>query len=95
MQYVIIFFVMIHAFFSVEVHENYEYGECAPEKEVCEYWLSVKEKLAMIDKQDLVYAHKGKLYRYDDENATVAVRHVCTILQNIFIILQSAFLKMK
>ena len=81
-----IFSVIIQAFFSVEVCENYEYGECAPEKEVCEYWLSVKEKLTMIYKQDLVYAHKGKLYRYDDENATVAVRHMCVLFYRTFLL---------
>ena len=38
----------------------------------------------MIYKQDLVYAHKGKLYRYDDENATVALRYLCVLFYRTF-----------
>ena len=75
-EFLIIFCLIIQASFCAEVPENYKYDECAPDKKVCEYWLSVKEKLTMIHGTDLVYAHRGKLYRYDDHNATTTVRHL-------------------
>ena len=75
-EFLTIVCLIIHASFCAEVPENYKYDECAPGKDVCEYWLSVKEKLTMISGKALVYAHKGKLYRYDDYNATTTVRNL-------------------
>ena len=50
--------------------------------EVCEYWLTIEEKLTMIHQNDkghgdLVYGHKGKLYKYNEHwsNATSVVPH--------------------
>ena len=75
-EFFMIFCLIIQVSLSAEVPEKYKYEECAPDKEVCEYWLSVKAKLTMIYGNDLVYAQKGKLYRYDDFNATTVVRHL-------------------
>ena len=75
-EFLTIFCLIIQVSFCAEVPDNYKYDECAPDKEVCECWLSVKEKLTMISGKDLVYAHKGKLYKYNDTNTTTAVRYL-------------------
>ena len=50
------------------------FQECPPENETCTYYFKVQEKLTMILKKDLVYADKGKLYKFDqsptDANVT-------------------------
>ena len=74
-EFLIIFCFIIPVSLFAEVPEKYKYEECATDKEICEYWLSVKANLTMMYGKSLVYAHKGKLYRCDDHNATTVVRH--------------------
>ena len=73
-EFLIIFCLPIQVSFCAEVPEKNKYEECAPDKEVCEYWL-VKEILTMIYGQK-TYARKGKLYRYDNDNATFVVKYL-------------------
>ncbi len=51
------------------------YTICNPNKEVCEYWLVLEEKLTMVHESNLVYGHDGQLYRYNEHwtNATNTV----------------------
>ena len=46
--------------------DGWNYKECPPEQETCEFWLYIQEKLTMIYHKDLVYADKGKLYLYNE-----------------------------
>ena len=47
-EFFIIFCLLMQVSFCAEVPEKNKYEECAPDKEVCEYWLLVKEILTMI-----------------------------------------------
>lgn len=46
--------------------DGYSYRTCLPSETVCRYWLVIQEKLTMVFHGDLVYAEKGKLYKYDE-----------------------------
>lgn len=46
--------------------DGFKYTECDPSAESCEYWLVISEKLTMIFQRDLVYAHKGELFLYNE-----------------------------
>ena len=52
-----------------------KYTVCNPNLDICEYWLSIEERLTMIHDSDLVYGHKGRLYKYHENwsNATYTV----------------------
>ena len=52
-----------------------KYSVCNPNFEICEYWISIEERLTMVHDSDLVYGHKGLLYKYHDHwsNATSTV----------------------
>lgn len=54
---------------------DFKYSECAQDEEVCEYWLTVQEKLTMVIDGVLVYSHNGTLFRYDEspDNYTTKV----------------------
>ena len=69
--------VVYFSFISANLHpDGYEYTECTPTESTCEYWLVIQEKLTMIYLKNLVYAHKGKLYLYNEHhsNYTTNVR---------------------
>jgi len=52
---------------SPKIHpDGYDYEECSSLESKCEYWLVIQEKLTMIYEKNLVYAHKGKLYLYNE-----------------------------
>ena len=55
---------------------NTESDVCPPSNTECEYWFEIKEKLTMIYGKDLVYAHKGNLFKYDEHpsNYTTEVK---------------------
>ncbi|XP_041347554.1 laccase-1-like [Gigantopelta aegis] len=46
---------------------------CRETDAVCEFWLSVENRLTMIHGRDLVVPHDGKLYRWDTTNFSSAV----------------------
>ena len=52
------------------------FQECPPENETCTYYFKVQEKLTMILKKDLVYADKGKLYKFDESPTDANVTDV-------------------
>ena len=55
------------AFDLLPLHpDSMRYRECEPTNEKCEFWLVIKQQLTMIYKKDLVYAHEGKLYLYNE-----------------------------
>ena len=58
--------------------DGFTYKECLPDKETCEYWLNIQEKLTMIFHKDLVYADKGRLYLYNEHpsNYTTEVLNI-------------------
>ncbi|XP_065673687.1 uncharacterized protein LOC105843944 isoform X3 [Hydra vulgaris] len=51
---------------SYRHEDGWDYKECLPVQEKCEYWLVIQEKLTMIFHKDLVYAENGKLYLYNE-----------------------------
>ena len=76
-------FVYILVQINVEsAKSEFENSTCDLSFEVCEYWLAIEEKLTMIHEKDLVYGHKGHLYKYYDHwsNAsfTVPIEEVIT-----------------
>ena len=83
MQCYFISFVSILFRMNVEsVKGDFKNTPCDPSLEVCEYWLAIEEKLTMIHNKDLVYGHKGHLYKYYDHwsnaSSTVPVEEVIT-----------------
>ena len=64
------------------VKRDFKNSTCDPNSEVCEYWLTIEEKLTMIHNKDLVYGHKGQLYKYYDDwsnaSSTVPIEEVIT-----------------
>lgn len=48
--------------------DGFNYEECPPSKTSCEYWLVIQEKLTMIFEKNLVYAHKGRLFLYNEHH---------------------------
>ena len=58
--------------------DGYEYEECPPENKKCEFWLVVQEHLTMIYEKNLVYAHKGNLYLYNEHHSNFTT-HVSVI----------------
>ncbi|XP_057309635.1 uncharacterized protein LOC130647701 [Hydractinia symbiolongicarpus] len=62
-------------YISTKVHpDGLNYEECSPTKTTCEYWLVIQEKLTMIYEKNLVYAHKGKLYLYNEHHSNYTTR---------------------
>jgi len=57
--------------------DGYNYEECTPDRKTCEYWLVVQEHLTMIYEKNLVYAHKGNLYLYNEHHSNFTT-HVCS-----------------
>lgn len=62
------------------VHVYAEDVECPSTNETCEYHFDIKEKLTMIYKKHLVYAHKGKLFKYDENPGDANLTHVSKII---------------
>lgn len=54
-------------------NDGFDYEECPPDQKKCEYWLVIQEKLTMISEKNLVYAHKGKLYLFDEHPSNYSV----------------------
>ena len=46
---------------------------CRETDNVCEFWLTIENRLTMVHGRDLVVPHNGKLYRYDTKNFSSAV----------------------
>ena len=67
-QIIYVVFQITHAL-SVLHPDGYEYEECPPEHKKCEFWLVVQEHLTMIYEKNLVYAHKGNLYLYNEHHS--------------------------
>ena len=67
--------------------DGFNYKECLPDKEVCEYWLNLQEKLTMVFHKDLVYADKGRLYLYNENpnNYTTVVRNFILLTVILYI----------
>ena len=66
---------------NTEYTDRYE--ECPPENETCTYYFKIKEKLTMIYGKDLVYAHGGKLYKYDEEPMDTNITNVRKVISNV------------
>lgn len=49
--------------------DGFDYDECNPDAAKCEFWLVIQEKLTMIAEKNLVYAHKSKLYLYNEHHS--------------------------
>ena len=62
----ILLFLFISKTLSFRHEDGWDYKDCLPTQEKCEYWLIIQEKLTMIFHKDLVYAEKGKLYLYNE-----------------------------
>ena len=59
--------VQVVRIISAMLHpDGFNYQECPHTETRCEYWLVIQEKLTMIYDRNLVYAHKGKLYLYNE-----------------------------
>ena len=75
---------------SIHHPDGFIYKECLPEKEVCEYWLNIQEKLTMVFHKDLVYADKGRLYLYNEHPSNytteVIIWDIMYIFQRIYLI---------
>lgn len=63
--------------------DGLDYDECNPDKDKCEFWLVLQEKLTMIAEKNLVYAHNSKLYLFDEHHSNsttyVPVEKVITV----------------
>jgi len=82
--YATIFFILlcsstIRLSLAYTIPTDFDYLECSPDRELCEYWLVVQEKLTMIHDGVLVYSHNGTLIKYDEfpNNYTTKVSRVC------------------
>ena len=75
-QYMLLFAHQINFGLCILHPDGYDYEECAPEKKKCEFWLVVQEHLTMIYEKNLVYAHKGNLYLYNEHHSNFTT-HVC------------------
>ena len=66
--------------------DSLKYRECEPTASKCVFWLVIKQQLTMIFRGDLVYAHKGKLYLYNEHpsNYTTEVSH--HLLQGVMLL---------
>ena len=49
--------------------DGFNYKECPPDQKKCAFWLVIQEKLTMIYEKNLVYAHNGKLYLYNEHHS--------------------------
>ena len=85
---------------SIHHPDGFIYKECLPEKEVCEYWLNIQEKLTMVFHKDLVYADKGRLYLYNEHPSNYTTEVIwlfgplCTFFkESIWLDSLTAFLK--
>lgn len=56
------------------------FQECPPENTTCTYYFKVQEKLTMIMHKDLVYAHQGKLYKYNESPNDTDTTHVSVFI---------------
>ena len=59
------------------------FQECPPENTTCTYYFKVQEKLTMIMHKDLVYAHQGKLYKYNESPNHNDTTHVSAFIYSI------------
>ncbi|XP_065652013.1 uncharacterized protein LOC100198324 [Hydra vulgaris] len=66
-------FIIHFAFFVTtlaKLHpDGFNYEECPPNQTKCAFWLVIQEKLTMIYEKNLVYAHNGKLYLYNEHHS--------------------------
>ena len=75
----ILILVYLVTFISAILHpDGYDYQECPPTETRCEYWLVIQEKLTMIYDRNLVYAHKGKLYLYNEHFSNYTTEVILT-----------------
>lgn len=74
----LLFTCQIKTGISILHPDGYEYEECPPENKKCEFWLVVQEHLTMIYEKNLVYAHKGNLYLYNEHHSNFTT-HVSVI----------------
>ena len=58
------------------------FQECPPENTTCTYYFKVQEKLTMIMHKDLVYAHQGKLYKYNESPNDTDTTHVSVFIDS-------------
>ncbi|XP_065666462.1 uncharacterized protein LOC136087501 [Hydra vulgaris] len=67
--------LLIHEFLiAIEIPLDYKYNECSPEKNECEFWLEIREKLTMIYKKDLLYSSNGSLFLYNETSGPNATK---------------------